>query len=58
MLYISNGIGSSIVIDGKPFEGNTYSAGEIGHYVVKENSTTKCAVGNTDVWKQNFQIKL
>ena len=54
MLYISNGIGSSIVIDGKPFEGNTYSAGEIGHYVVKENSTTKCSCGKYGCLEAEF----
>ncbi len=54
MLYISNGIGSSIVIDGKSFEGNTYSAGEIGHYVVRENSTTKCSCGKYGCLEAEF----
>ena len=45
MLYIRNGVGSAIFLNGKIFEGSNCGAGEIGHFIVKENSTIQCRCG-------------
>lgn len=45
MLYIRNGVGSAIFLNGKIFEGSNCGAGEIGHFIVKESSTIQCRCG-------------
>lgn len=45
MLYIRNGVGSAIFLNGKIFEGSNCGAGEIGHFIVKESSTVQCRCG-------------
>ena len=45
MLYIRNGVGSEIFLNGKIFEGSNCGAGEIGHFIVKESSTIQCRCG-------------
>ncbi|MDO5088996.1 MAG: ROK family transcriptional regulator [Leptotrichiaceae bacterium] len=45
LLYIRNGVGSAIFLNGKIFEGSNHGAGEIGHFIVKENSTVQCRCG-------------
>ena len=45
MLYIRNGVGAAIFLNNKIFEGSNSAAGEIGHFIVKENSTIQCRCG-------------
>lgn len=45
LLYMKNGIGASIFLNGKIFEGNNSASGEIGHYIIKENSNIQCRCG-------------
>ena len=45
LLYIKNGVGSSIFLNGKIFEGSNYGSGEIGHFIVRENSSIQCRCG-------------
>jgi glucokinase len=42
--FVGTGIGGSLILDGKVFEGATGNAGEIGHIVVKANGP-KCGCG-------------
>ncbi|CAM3162532.1 ROK family transcriptional regulator [Streptobacillus felis] len=44
-IYIKDGIGSSIMINDKIFEGVHFCAGEIGHFVVNPASNSKCKCG-------------
>ena len=43
-VFVGTGIGSSLVVDGKIYYGNTGSAGEIGHIIVDLDGRT-CACG-------------
>lgn len=45
VLKIGQGIGSGIILDGRPYYGDGYGAGEIGHVVVEENGQ-ECSCGN------------
>ena len=45
MLHISNGVGGAIFLNGSTYEGINYSAGEIGHMIIKENSNIRCSCG-------------
>ncbi len=44
-VYIKDGIGSSIMINGQIFEGVHFCAGEIGHFIVNPTSNSKCKCG-------------
>lgn len=44
-LYIKDGIGSTFMINGEVFEGESHCAGEIGHYVIDPKSNHKCKCG-------------
>ena len=44
-LYIKNGIGAAIFLNGRIFEGSNYGAGEIGHFIVNEHSNIQCRCG-------------
>ncbi len=45
LLYIKAGIGAAIFLNGRIFEGSNYGAGEIGHFIVNENSNIQCRCG-------------
>ena len=45
LLYIRRGVGAAIFLNGKIFEGSNCGAGEIGHFIVKENSNIQCRCG-------------
>ena len=44
-ITVSNGIGGGLFLDNKLYRGKGLSAGEIGHFIVKENGR-KCGCGN------------
>ena len=44
-LYVKDGIGSTFMINGEVFEGESHCAGEIGHYVIDHKSNHKCKCG-------------
>lgn len=46
-ITVSNGIGSGIVLNGNLYRGGEGHAGEIGHFVVEENTNIICGCGNT-----------
>lgn len=45
LLYIKNGVGAAICLNGNIFEGSNHASGEIGHFVVNENSNIQCRCG-------------
>lgn len=45
LLYIKNGVGAAIFLNGKIFEGSNHASGEIGHFIVNRNSTVQCRCG-------------
>lgn len=42
---VSNGIGGAIYLDGKLYTGESGNAGEIGHFIVEENTHELCGCG-------------
>jgi N-acetylglucosamine repressor len=46
VIKIDHGIGAGIVLNGRPYYGDTFGAGEIGHLTVVENGLL-CRCGNT-----------
>lgn len=44
-ITVSNGIGGGLVLDGKLYRGKNFTSGEIGHFIVEENSKRKCGCG-------------
>lgn len=49
-VFISEGIGSGIIIDGKLIVGSSHMAGEFGHMTVVENGEP-CVCGNLGCWE-------
>ncbi len=45
LLKVSQGIGAGIILGGRPFSGDGYGAGEIGHLVVQA-AGSRCTCGN------------
>jgi predicted NBD/HSP70 family sugar kinase len=44
LIRIANGVGSGLMLDGKPFLGSSFASGELGHVVVVREGA-KCACG-------------
>lgn len=44
-LYLANGVGAGIIINGEPYHGGHGMAGEVGHLVVEEEGA-RCSCGN------------
>lgn len=49
-VYVSEGIGCGLVLDGSIYRGPTFSAGEFGHMSISENGK-ECYCGNTGCWE-------
>ena len=45
-ITVSNGIGGGLFFGGRLYRGANLSAGEIGHFIVEENTKRKCGCGN------------
>lgn len=46
LIKVGRGIGAGIILDGRPFYGDGFGAGEIGHLVVNPQGT-RCSCGNS-----------
>lgn len=55
-LYMKDGIGSSLVIDGKIFEGANFCSGEIGHFVINPQSNYKCKCGKYGCFEAEYSV--
>ncbi|WP_156285734.1 ROK family transcriptional regulator [Oceanivirga salmonicida] len=53
-LYMKNGIGSSMLIDGKIYKGSNNQAGEIGHFIINKNSNFACKCGKVGCIETEF----
>ena len=49
-VYVSEGIGCGIMLDGQIYRGRNYSAGEMGHMTVQIDGP-KCYCGNNGCWE-------
>ena len=49
-VFLSEGIGCGLVIDGRIYRGPSFSAGEFGHMSIIENGA-RCYCGNTGCWE-------
>lgn len=49
-VYISEGIGCGLMIDGKLYKGRTFSAGEFGHMTIETNGP-RCFCGKKGCWE-------
>lgn len=45
LLYIKNGIGAALLLNGEIYKGSNFASGEIGHYIIKEDSILQCRCG-------------
>ncbi|CAM3206374.1 ROK family protein [Streptobacillus ratti] len=57
-IYIKDGIGSSIMINDKIFEGVNFCTGEIGHFVVNPTSNIKCQCGKFGCLETEYSSKM
>lgn len=53
-IYLRYGIGAALLINNKIFSGDTFSAGEIGHYIVNPKSNSKCKCGKFGCLEAEF----
>lgn len=51
MVYVAEGIGTGIIIDGQVYRGENGAAGEFGHMFVSENAPVPCSCGRRDCWE-------
>lgn len=57
-LYLKDGIGASFVINGKVFKGLNNCSGELGHYVVNQNSNYKCKCGKYGCFEAEYSTSI
>ncbi len=51
LVYIENGIGTGLVLDGQIYRGKGGVAGEFGHMTLGSDAPIRCANGNNDCWE-------
>src|SRR4029078_2418255 len=51
LVYIENGIGTGIVLDGQIHRGKGGAAGEFGHMRIGTNAPVACATGSRECWE-------
>ncbi len=57
MVFVAEGIGTGIIIDGQVYRGVNGAAGEFGHMYVAENAPVACSCGRTDCWEAHASEK-
>ena len=57
MVFVGEGIGTGIVIDGQVYRGENGAAGEFGHMFVSENAPVNCSCGRRDCWEAHASEK-
>jgi len=57
MVFVGEGIGTGIVIDGQVYRGENGAAGEFGHMFVYENAPVTCSCGRRDCWEAHASEK-
>jgi predicted NBD/HSP70 family sugar kinase len=57
MVFVAEGIGTGIIIDGQVYRGEQGAAGEFGHMFVGENAPVACSCGRRDCWEAHASEK-
>ncbi|MER3431197.1 MAG: hypothetical protein C4324_09190 [Blastocatellia bacterium] len=57
MVFVAEGIGTGIVIDGQVYRGENGAAGEFGHMFVSGDAPVACSCGRFDCWEAHASEK-
>ncbi|HXF43367.1 MAG TPA: ROK family transcriptional regulator [Pyrinomonadaceae bacterium] len=57
MVFVAEGIGTGIVIEGQVYRGEKGAAGEFGHMFVADNAPVECSCGRRDCWEAHASEK-
>lgn len=57
MVFVAEGIGTGIIIDGQVYRGENGAAGEFGHMFVGEDAPVDCSCGRRDCWEAHASEK-
>ena len=56
-VFVAEGIGTGIIIDGQVYRGENGAAGEFGHMFVAEDAPVPCSCGRRDCWEAHASEK-
>jgi len=51
MVFVSEGVGTGIILDGQIYRGTGGAAGEFGHMIIGERAPVACSCGSHDCWE-------
>ena len=51
MVFVSEGVGTGIIIDGQIYRGTGGAAGEFGHMIIGQKAPVACSCGSFDCWE-------
>lgn len=57
MVFVAEGIGTGIIIDGQVYRGEHGAAGEFGHMFVGNDAPVDCSCGRRDCWEAHASEK-
>ena len=57
MVFVAEGIGTGIIIDGQVYRGESGAAGEFGHMFVADDAPVACSCGRHDCWEAHASEK-
>ncbi len=57
MVFVAEGIGTGIIIDGQVYRGEDGAAGEFGHMFVGADAPVDCSCGRRDCWEAHASEK-
>jgi len=57
MVFVAEGIGTGIIIDGQVYRGENGAAGEFGHMFVGQDAPVDCSCGRRDCWEAHASEK-
>lgn len=57
MVFVAEGIGTGIIIDGQVYRGENGAAGEFGHMFVGNDAPVDCSCGRRDCWEAHASEK-
>jgi len=57
MVFVAEGIGTGIIIDGQVYRGENGAAGEFGHMFVGKDAPVDCSCGRRDCWEAHASEK-
>ena len=57
LVFVGEGIGTGIIIDGEVYRGEKGAAGEFGHMYISDNAPVACSCGRSDCWEAHASEK-